>query len=107
MGFFSWHTQDTNKSIANRHSDRPVFKVYMFDNKGNRWEEENYGGYGEFGGKDYFELLAEMNGLKNRSEGIDYSYESEECLYPNLSQDPDWTWINEEPRRCSDQGFFY
>lgn len=29
MGFFSWKTQDTNKSIANRYSNRPTFTVYM------------------------------------------------------------------------------
>jgi hypothetical protein len=107
MGFFSWHTQDTKKSIANRHSERPTFVVYMTDNKGNRWEEVNYGGYGEFGGKDFFFLLAQMNGLKTRSQGIDYFYESEQCLCPNLSEDPNWVWKNESPKTCPDQGFFY
>lgn len=62
MGFFSWITQDTGKSIANRHSVRPTFPVTMTDNKGNKWHEKNYDGYGEFGGKDYYELIAEMNG---------------------------------------------
>jgi hypothetical protein len=70
MGFFSWKTQDTNKSIANQYSNRKPFKVTMSDNKGNKWTETNYEGYGVFGGKDYFELLAEMNGLKSRNEGI-------------------------------------
>ena len=47
MGFFSWETQDTNKSIANRFSKKPLFSVTMTDNKGNRWHEHNYEGYGE------------------------------------------------------------
>ena len=34
----------------------------MTDDKGNRWEESNYDGYGVFGGKDYYALLDEMNG---------------------------------------------
>lgn len=62
MGFFSWKTQDTNKSIASRHSSRKTTPVYLLDNKGNHWLESNYEGYGEFGGKDFYELLAEMNG---------------------------------------------
>lgn len=59
MGMFSWFTQDTNHRIINgqRH------KVIMTDDKGNQYIEDCYEGYGEFGGKDYYELLAEMNGL--------------------------------------------
>lgn len=70
MGFFSWKTQDTNRSIANVHSDGDKFEVTMTDNEGNKWTEESYGGYGCFGGKDFYELLAEMNGKATRDEGI-------------------------------------
>jgi len=70
MGFFSWITQDTNTSIANHHSSQPCATVYMTDDNGNIWEENDYEGYGVFGGKDYYELLAEMNGRKTREEGI-------------------------------------
>ena len=70
MGFFSWKTQDTHDSIQNIHSEMHTFPVQMHDNQGNVWEESNYDGYGVFGGKDYYELLAEMNGLVGRSEGI-------------------------------------
>ena len=59
MGFFSWKTQDTDTSIANAHSNRATFKVQMIDNNGNVWTENNYDGYGVFGGKDFYELLAE------------------------------------------------
>ncbi len=62
MGFFSWKTQDTNKSIPSRYSSRKTTPVYLLDNKGNHWLESNYEGYGLFGGKDFYELLAEMNG---------------------------------------------
>ena len=60
MGEFSWFTQNTNKQIGNMHSN--TIEVDMIDNIGNTYYEDNYEGYGVFGGKDFFELLAEMNG---------------------------------------------
>ena len=33
MGFFSWRTQDTDRSIANDYSNRKTFTVVMIDNK--------------------------------------------------------------------------
>ena len=39
-----------------------MIPVYMFDDKGKYYYENNYDGYGEFGGKDYYDLVAEMNG---------------------------------------------
>jgi len=68
MGFFSWKTQDTDKSIANNYSNRNTFRVQMIDNNGNVWTESDYEGYGGFGGKDYYELLAEMNGVVERDK---------------------------------------
>lgn len=62
MGFFSWKTQDTNKSIPSTYSSKKARPVYLCDNRGNHWYEANYEGYGRFGGKGFYELLAEMNG---------------------------------------------
>lgn len=107
MGFFSWKTQDTNKSIANAYSSRMTFDVCMTDNKGNRWVERNYDGYGEFGGKDYYELLAEMNGLNTREEGINLVYSKRPFLAPNLTESMDWAWVNQSPETCEHQGYFY
>lgn len=107
MGFFSFKTQDTNKSIPNVHSRKRTFKVYMKDNKGNVWEENNYGGYGEFGGKDFFELLAEMNGKKTRDQGIELYYSKKEFLSPNLFRKEDSEWVNKAPEHCEFQGYFY
>ena len=76
MGFFSWNTQDTDKSIANQYSNRKTFRVQMMDNKGNVWTEDNYDGYGRFGGKDYYELLAEMNGFTSDKTGDEYTDEA-------------------------------
>ncbi len=70
-GQFSWMTQDTGNQIGSQR-ENTIF-VTMFDDKGNRYEEKGYDGYGEFGGKDYYELLAEMNGINkdNVDELID------------------------------------
>lgn len=60
MGMFSWILQDTHERIvAGKH-----MHVVMTDDKNNHWVEECYEGYGVFGGKDFYELLAEMNGYK-------------------------------------------
>ena len=124
MGFFSWKTQDEGKSISNEFSRFGAYKVYMIDNKGNVWIEENYEGYGTFGGKDFFELLAEMNGLESdRSLGIKLVYRgnpsgdhTEGVLYPNLFRwqkgngtTEDWIKAYEAsgPESCPNQGFFY
>lgn len=60
MGQFSWFTQDSHKQIGNM--PECYVDVTMYDDKGNSWSETEYEGYGVFGGKDYFDLVAEMNG---------------------------------------------
>lgn len=114
MGFFSWMTQDTNKSIPSVYSNRKPFKVCMTDDKGNRWIENEYDGYGEFGGKDYYELLSEMNGgVSDRGEGIRLAFaghpngDNHNVKHPNLSEDENWEWRNDIPEGCPDQGYFY
>lgn len=117
MGFFSWITQDTNESIPNKYvlehfpvvyPNLSTFTVYMSDNKGNKWKEDNYEGYGVFGGKDYYQLLAEMNGKTNREDGITLAFSSDSTiLYPNLNTHESSEWRNEEPENCPNQGYFY
>lgn len=68
MGFFSWMTSDTNKSIANHYSNRPTFTVHMITEDGRVFTEPNYDGYGVFGGKDFYTLAAELNGFKGETE---------------------------------------
>ena len=116
MGFFSWKTNNSDRSIANRYSDRATFKVYMRDNKGNVWVEEDYEGYGRFGGKDYYELLAEMNGLgSDRNKGLWLQYDSKgiNIIYPALFEafegaDSEWEdYRGAAPEDCEYQGYFY
>ena len=132
MGFFSWRTQDTDRSIANNYSTRKTFTVVMIDNKGNKWVEQSYEGYGVFGGKDFYELLAEMNGFVSE-KGITYEIDSEAytdeargfgislafkdngsgiatkgVYYPNLvEQAKGWVYEMSGPDNCEYQGYFY
>ncbi len=118
MGFFSWITQDTDRSIPNNYSVRSTFPVDMIDDKGNVYHEDDYEGYGVFGGKDYYELLAEMNGITEgdlRTQGIDLVFKdnpsgegTEGVLYPNLVESANgWTYDPIGPSTCPDQGYFY
>ena len=127
MGFFSWNTMDTDMSIANEHSNRKTFRVQMMDNKSNVWTEDNYDGYGKFGGKDYYELLAEMNGFTSDKTGDEYTDEArgfginlafskgngsgvgtEGVYYPNLvEQAKGWRYEMGGPDSCDFQGYFY
>jgi len=126
MGFFSWKTQDTDRSIANTYSNTKTFRVQMIDNKGNVWTETQYEGYGVGGGKDYYELLAEMNGFVSDKTGEAYTDEArgfgitiafkdngsgvgtEGVYYPNLIELADgWVYEMAGPDSCDYQGYFY
>lgn len=83
----------------------------MTDNKGNQWIEHEYDGYGEFGGKDYHELVDEMNGgLGDRIIGIDRQFNRDKKyknqIFPSLSEDGKY-YDGKAPKDCEDQGFFY
>lgn len=88
MGMFSWYTQDTNKRIV-AYQEKPITMTDMF---GNKWVEECYEGYGVFGGKDFYELLAEMNGLgSDRLKGIELAFEHAKgynpfAIFPSLTE---------------------
>jgi len=104
MGFFSWHTNDTHKPIMNHWSGKN-FPVHMIDNKGNSWYEKKYEGYGVFGGKDYYELLAEMNGLdSDREIGITLAHSPQEHITPNFVTDLNLDWVDEKPKDHIGQG---
>ena len=109
MGQFSWFTQDTHEKIVN-YADNTV---YMTDDNGHIWEEDCYEGYGVFGGKDFYELLSEMNGgPDDRNVGIDMAFagnfhgENPDLKYPNLVTNPEgWVYTPESPKTDPDQGF--
>ena len=117
MGQFSWFTQDTNHRIVN---GKP-FRVIMTDNKGNKYVEQCYEGYGVFGGKDYYALLAEMNGhtlevcggdkWELRLKGIELAFadghtngDNPNVLHPSLSESGEYFGGN-PPESDPNQGF--
>ncbi|MBE6337675.1 MAG: hypothetical protein E7068_02590 [Lentimicrobiaceae bacterium] len=107
MGQFSWFTQDTNHRIVNGEE----YKVIMTDNNGHKYVEHCYEGYGVFGGKDYYELLAEMNGLgSDRYAGIQLAFENSpygdnpNCLHPSITESGEYM-CGKAPVSDPDQGF--
>ena len=113
MGFFSWKTMDTDRSIPSSYSDRDTFRVTMTDDKNNRWLEKEYEGYGVFGGKDFYELLDEMNGgIGDRDDGINKAFDGNtdghnpDIVYPSLTEDGAYRGPS-GPEDCEYQGFFY
>ena len=110
MGFFSWKTQDTNRSISNSYSTRGTFTVYMVNPLTmESYREDNYEGYGVFGGKDYYELLAEINNMgSDRDIGIDIEG-NKGRLSPILVEDVNKAkdYIGQTPQNCQYQGYFY
>jgi hypothetical protein len=120
MGFFSWNTCDTGESIANQFSNRPTFTVHMITPDGGVFTEEDYEGYGEFGGKDFYELLAELNKIDiTRENGIDLVFKNNPngdntpgVIYPKFVQELDDDVVAqynnlENPESCEAQGYFY
>jgi hypothetical protein len=125
MGFFSWMTCDTGESIPSHYSDRATFPVAMITPDGRAFREPNYEGYGVFGGKDFYELLAELNGLESdRGAGIDLCFrdngsgdDTPGVVYPKLVEDLSESASPERiarlysslpnPTSCPDQGYFY
>ena len=105
-GQFSWMTQDTGDQIGSEPQNK--IDVYMYDNQGNSWKERDYEGYGEFGGMDYYDLVATMNGYTEedvktmkgsfkelRQLGIDLAFgkiktkdKKRKTLFPALVTDP-------------------
>jgi hypothetical protein len=120
MGFFSWKTCDTNRSIANAYSNELTFDVYMITPDGRVFHEAHYDGYGEFGGKDFYELLAELNGKESdRSVGIEIVFNDNPSgdnttgvTYPKLVEHISEDVVAQykrlpNPIGCEYQGYFY
>jgi hypothetical protein len=121
MGQFSWITQDSGDAIRESYGckDQNLTTAYLHDNKGNVWEETSYEGYGSFDGKDFFELVAEMNPehplikaipeavleKDKRGPGIEIVYGKEPYLSPNLTRYQDWEWVNKVPENDPSQGW--
>jgi len=113
-GQFSWFTQDTHQQIGNERGNK--MQVYMIDNEGNIYPENDYDGYGVFGKKDFYELVATMNGYKpDRDLGIKVAFNkiksktSRKPLFPALVADKKFNWkkhdFTQEPPYDPNQGW--
>lgn len=125
MGCFSFLLCDTGESIKIDGKK----KIYMKDNNGNVFIEENYEGYGVFGGKDIYLLFAQMNNLTVEDTGIDedfdmedydeedptgklrdlainiwFSNDTDSYIFPNLLE-KNIKWVNKKPKDCPHQGW--
>jgi len=80
----------------------------MTDNRGNQFIEDEYEGYGKFGGKDYYSLLDEMNGGPGyRERGITRAFSGDiNTIFPSLSEDGRY-YDGRAPENCQFQGYFY
>lgn len=87
MGQFSWISNNGEQIRNEHHNGQKVWMSYLDVNgQIQTVKEEEYDGYGRFGGLDYYEVLAKMNGKTNRSEGIDIAFgpQGSEPKYPQL-----------------------
>lgn len=115
MGFFSWKTSDTRKSISNQFSIRGTFPVYLVTPDGDRILETDYEGYGIFGGQDAYALLARWNrpeacnGDDEHDRIIGIGLDEKEVRYPlKFSESADAGYEHlEAAETCEHQGFFY
>ncbi len=126
MGYFSWKTSDTDRSISNRSSDRGTFPVYVLCPDGTVIREDDYDGYGRFGGRDVYALVAQWN-LPERCKdengdwlpdeeirglGIDiacYDDQNAALEFPiKIVEDPSIPYEEAKPSvSCPHQGYFY
>lgn len=120
MGFFSWKTSDTHKSISNRYSDKGALPVYLITPDNEKIYEKNYEGYGIFGNYDAYALLAEWNKPNecngdeehDRQIGCSIACTDEKMAklkYPlKFTENPKYNYEDLPPaENCKYQGYFY
>ena len=125
MGCFSWFTQDKSHTrIVIGYLDKPIHMIGEVN--GNRvtyTERTYYEGYGVFGGKDYYEFMAQMNGKhlddfegdnkreQLRSAGIEMAFDGDPYGMSTKWKHPTLTIVEgdyhhgEAPEVDPDQGF--
>jgi hypothetical protein len=67
MGHFTFILSDSNRKLAYGELKTPV---YLITEDGQVFKTTYYNGYGDFGGKDIFVLIGEINGFTGSNEEI-------------------------------------
>ena len=116
MGFSNMRLQDTDENIMNEYCITPT-KLKILAPYGVMMEDVVSDGYHRYGGKDYFEMVAEMNGYVFKEDkpeylrdmGLDLFYNHEDsCVYPKLvSMDHSRTYVelSNKPVFGDNQGY--
>lgn len=120
MGFESWHAQDDGEPIYSTQGHKRT--VYLLDDRGNLWTEDDYIGYGDFAGKNFHQLIAEMNideippppcesaeqeqvDEHLRIHGIEIMHSGQPYKSPNLVHEIEgWEWTSAAPAQHEGQG---
>lgn len=123
MGCFSWFTQDdSHKRIVIGEVKKPIYMIGEINGTRVTYiENAHYEGYGVFGGKDYYEFMAQMNGKtiadfggdrnKLRKAGIDMAFDGDSHGMSTKWKHPTLTLVEgnyhngEAPESDPDQGF--
>jgi len=123
MGCFSWFTQDKKhkRIVIGEYLDNPIYMVGKVNGQIVSYSESCYGGYGVFGGKDYYVFMAELNGKtlddyngdinKMRSDGIHMAFDNDSMGYSRKWVHPSLSlvmndWKDGVPPECDpNQGF--
>jgi hypothetical protein len=109
MGFFSWKCAKSGESIANKFSEKPLSQrqCYLVTPTETIFEED-YEGYGVFGGKDVYALL----GDGDRDKGLDDAFglgNPKFAIKVVLKNHYNGETYEDLPESedCPDQGYFY
>jgi hypothetical protein len=68
MGFFSWECAVSKEDIMNEHTKQGATPCVLVCPDDSIIEENNYNGYGVFGGRDAYSLLAIWNDPKLKND---------------------------------------
>lgn len=115
MGFFSWKTSDTHRSISNSFSVRGTFPVYLVTPDDEKILETCYEGYGIFGGHDAYALLARWNrpdacnGDDEHDRLIGIQLDEKQIRYPLKFSESEGARYEHltAAETCEEQGYFY
>ena len=89
MGVGSWLTADTKRSIPVSYSGDRGFPFTLICPDGRKIHATHTDGYGNIGGEDMYQLLAEWHGFTDRDDGIRLEETSVQKFFLKFVEDPE------------------